>query len=63
MRAQPGIDPEALDAHDLLLLVAHRAGDVHHVDDHRVGLGLRGQLPGAVPLVLAVGTISGLGGL
>src|SRR5690606_3726796 len=49
---EPRIDPEALDAHDLLLLVTHRAGDVHHVDDDGVGdrLGLR--LPAAVALVV-----------
>jgi hypothetical protein len=34
--AQPGIDPEGLDADDLLLLVAHRARHVHHVDDDGV---------------------------
>jgi hypothetical protein len=53
--AQPGVDPEALDADDLLLLVAHRAGDVHHVDDHRVRLRQLGETPAPVPLVLAGG--------
>src|SRR5207253_3630793 len=51
--AQPRVDPEALDADDLLLFVAHRSGDVHDVDDHRVALGRRDLLPRAVALVLA----------
>ena len=51
--AQPGVDPEALDADDLLLLVAHRAGDVHHVDHYRIGLRQLGEPPAPVPLVLA----------
>jgi len=33
---EPRIDPEALDAHDLLLLVPHRSRHVHHVDDDGV---------------------------
>src|SRR5690606_32428550 len=45
--ADPGVDPERLDADDLLLFIAHRAGDVHHVDDHRVRHRLRLHLPGA----------------
>src|SRR5262249_51339689 len=52
LRAQPGVDPERLDAHDLLLLVAHRPGHVHHVDDDRVRLRKRLGLPGAIALVL-----------
>src|SRR5581483_4404948 len=50
---EPGIDPERLDADDLLLLVGHRAGDVHHVDDARHAVGLGDLLPAAVLLVLA----------
>ena len=38
---EPGIDPERLGAHDLLLLVGHRARYVHHVDRHGAGVGLR----------------------
>src|SRR5690606_28178833 len=53
VRADPGVDPERLDAHDLLLLVPHRAGHVHHVQDHRVRDRLRLNLPGAVPHVVA----------
>src|SRR5664279_1113648 len=52
LRAQPRIDPEALDANDCLLLVAHGAGDVHHVDDHRVRLRQRHAAPRAIALVL-----------
>ena len=53
-RAQPRVDPEGLAADDLLLLVAHRARHVHHVDDDRVRLRLRhDDLAGAVALVLA----------
>src|SRR5262249_22181650 len=55
LRAEPGVDPEALDPDDLLLLETHRARDVHHVDDHRVGFRLLVRLPGAVALVLADG--------
>src|SRR5262249_1333206 len=50
---QPGIEPEAFDPDDLLLLVPHRAGDVHHVDDHRVRFRDVLQLVGAVPAILA----------
>src|SRR5690606_18363331 len=53
VRADPGVDPERLDAHDLLLLVPHRAGHVHHVQDHRVRDRLRLNLPGAVAHVVA----------
>ncbi len=53
VRADPGVDPERLDAHDLLLLVPHRAGDVHHVEDDGVGDRLRLFLPRAVAHVLA----------
>ena len=45
---QPGVDPKRLQADQLLLFVAHRAGHVHHVDDHRVGLRLEHRLPTAV---------------
>src|SRR6266545_379215 len=51
VRLEPGIDPECLDAHDLLLLVGHRAGYVHHVDDARDALGLVNFLPAAVLLI------------
>ena len=30
------LDPERLDADDFLLFVAHRTGDIHHVNDERV---------------------------
>src|SRR5262245_34150426 len=52
VRLDPGVDPERLDAHDLLLLVGHRAGDVHHVDDGGDRLRQPDFLPGAVLLVL-----------
>src|ERR1019366_6890406 len=48
---QPGIDPEALDADDLFLLVAHRAGNVHHVDNDGVGDRLGLGLPAPEALV------------
>src|SRR5262249_45825558 len=44
-------DPERLDPDDLLLLVGHRAGHVHHVDDARNALRLVNFLPAAVLLV------------
>ncbi len=50
--AQPGIEPEALDPDNLLLLISHRAGDVHHVEDDGVGLWEILQLVGAVAAVL-----------
>src|SRR5205823_12303473 len=49
----PGVDPERLDADDLLLLVGHTPGHVHHVDDARDGVALGGLLPAPVLLVLA----------
>jgi hypothetical protein len=59
---EPGIDPEGLDADDLLLLVAHRAGDIHHVDDDGVGHGLGDRLPGAEALVVGDGHDDGFVG-
>src|SRR5262249_14420192 len=53
LAAQPRIDPEGLDAHDLLLLAPHRAGHVHHVEDDGRGLRLRAGLAHAVAEVLA----------
>jgi hypothetical protein len=55
LRLEPRIEPEALDAHDLLLLVTHRAADVHHVDDDRVRLGEVLELERAKPDVLLDG--------
>src|SRR5262245_2011455 len=48
----PGVDPERLDPDDLLLLVGHRARDVHHVNDRRHRIGLGDDFPAAVLLVL-----------
>src|SRR5207249_106181 len=53
LAAQPGVDPEGLDAHDVLLLAAHRSGHVHDVEDHGRGLGLRAAPARAVALVVA----------
>ncbi len=50
---QPGIEPEGRRPHDFFLVVGHRAGNVHQVHHHRVGLRLGDVGPGAVPLVLA----------
>ena len=50
---EPGIDPERLDADDLLLVVGHRARDVHQVEDDGVELGQGDRVPGAIELVLA----------
>src|SRR5262249_36978162 len=47
----PGVDPERLDADDLLLLVGHRAGHVHHVHDDGDGLRLLDLFPAAILLV------------
>src|SRR6185503_4130946 len=55
LAAQPGIDPEGRDAHDLLLLVAHAAAHVHAEDDHGVAFGHLSDVPGAVAAVLADG--------
>src|SRR6185369_3643766 len=49
---EPRIDPEGLDADDVLLLAAHRPRDVHDVEDHGRGVGLRRALARAVPLVV-----------
>ena len=63
MGLDPGVDPERLDAHDLLLLVGHRAGHVHHVDDDGDALGLAG-LPSSERYCLSsrIGTTIGLAG-
>ena len=58
--AEPGVDPEGLDADEFLLFVAHGAGDVHHVDDDGVGLGGEDFLPGAEAFVARMGTMIGL---
>src|SRR5579862_2255661 len=52
LRAEPGVDPEGLRPDDLLLLVAHGARHVHHVDDHRRVLRQLAGLPRPIPLVL-----------
>src|SRR5665213_1329527 len=53
LAAQPGIDPKGFDAHDLLLLVAHRPRDIHDEEHHRVRLRQRGGPPRSVPAILA----------
>src|SRR5580704_3765667 len=53
LAAQPSIDPERFDAHDLLLLVAHRPGDVHDEEHHGVRLRQRRGPPGPIPAILA----------
>ncbi len=55
LRAQPGLDPEGRDPHQLLLLGAHRARDIHHVDNDGVALGDHGLLPGAIAHIVADG--------
>ena len=50
---EPGVDPERLGPDDLLLVVGHRARDVHQVEDDGVELGQGDRVPGAVELVLA----------
>ena len=50
---EPGVDPERLDPDDLLLVVGHRARDVHQVEDDGVGLRQGDRVPGSVELVLA----------
>ena len=51
VRLNPRIDPERLDADDFLLLVAHRAGDVHHVNDECVAFRPLFGFPGEIALV------------
>ena len=57
---EPGVDPERLDADDLLLLVGHRARDVHHVDDDGDALRLLAR-PSTTRYCLSsrIGTTSG----
>jgi len=50
--AQPGVDPEALEADELLLLLAHGARHVHHEDDDGVALGALDLFPASVTDVL-----------
>ncbi len=47
MRLDPGIDPERLDANDLLLFVGHRTRNVHHVDHAGNAFRFGGVLPAA----------------
>src|SRR5262249_3028253 len=49
----PGVDPEGLDANDVLLIVGHGAGNVHHVNDDRDALRLTDFFPAAILFVLA----------
>src|SRR5690606_28002080 len=60
LAAQPGVDPERFDPHDLLLVVGHAAGDVRHVEDGGVGLRFVNGFPAAEPLVLLAGDDDGL---
>ena len=57
---EPSVDPERLGADDLLLLVGHGAGDVHHVNHRRVRLRLGSGRPAAVLLVVADGDDDGV---
>ena len=50
--AEPGVDPERLDANQFLLLIAHGARDIHHVDDDGVGLRREHFLPRAESFVV-----------
>ncbi len=61
--AEPGVDPEGFDADELFLLIAHVAGDVHHVDDDGVGLGGEDFFPGAEAFVVFDGDDDGIGGV
>ena len=60
LAAQPGVDPEGLDADDLLLLVAHRPRHVHDEDHHRVRLRHRRRAPRSVAPSSRTGTMIGL---
>src|SRR5438128_321564 len=55
MSFNPGVDPKGLDAHNILLLVGHGAGNVHHVNDHGDALGLAYFLPTSVLFVMTDG--------
>ena len=57
----PRIDPERLDPHDFLLLVAHGAGDIHHVKDERVAFRPRFGFPGQEALVFVDRNDVGIG--
>ena len=63
LAAQPRIDPEGLDAHDLLLLLSHRAGHVHHVDDDGVVVRFGLLVPRPVHEVIAHGHDDGALGI
>src|SRR5437867_9464480 len=47
----PGVDPERLDAYDLLLLIAHRTRYIHHVKDQGIAFRTLLGLPGEVTFV------------
>src|SRR5205823_1368716 len=51
----PGVDPERLDADDLLLLVGHRPGNIHHVDNHGDAFGFANLLPASILFVFPDG--------
>ena len=53
--ADPHVDPEGLAAHDLLLLAAHAARDIHHVEDDGGAAWLGVDDEGAVAAVVLDG--------
>ena len=60
VRLEPCVDPERDHPDQLLLLVTHRARDVHHVDDDGVGVRLFPGLPRPVAPVLFEGPYIGI---
>ena len=52
---QPGVDPKRGIAHQPFLAFAHGTGNVHHVDDDRIGLGQGLGFVGTIAPILTVG--------
>ena len=50
---EPRVDPEGFGADDFLLVVGHRPGDIHDVNDGRVGLRVRDAFPGPEAFIVA----------
>src|SRR4029434_3966216 len=57
----PRIDPERRGPHDFLLLVTHRAGDIHHVKNESAALRPRLGFPGQEAFVFLDRNNAGIG--
>src|SRR5262249_23714463 len=63
LAGEPSVEPESFRANELFLVVRHRAGNIHHVDNGGVGFGLIDGAPRAVALVVGDGDDERLAGI